>query len=261
MERNMLLIGKKGLNQLEDAKKLARDYLGSGPEGHPDYLYVGNKGRLHAEDLMPVYEKTALRPCRAEKHVILIDGIDGATAAAQNKLLKALEDAKNAYFILTAYGAGVLPTVKSRVAVKKYMPLPKKEFMAEGRSEAAYYMTGGCPGLLGDGPSKAEAVFGSVLRDYRSGDRAEVLNDLHLVTEKDRDSFFEAYREYVPDMIAMFGELLTEGHGKAGGGLLRKAKALAGHYAACGTSAYTSADFFVAAATFLSEGGERGDVI
>jgi DNA polymerase-3 subunit delta' len=71
-------------------------------------------------------------PIAAAQRVILIERIDSASEAAQNALLKALEEPNpRQLFVLTAEDPGrVLPTIRSRAQALRLGPVPRDELVA-----------------------------------------------------------------------------------------------------------------------------------
>lgn len=71
-------------------------------------------------------------PISADQRIILIERIDTASEAAQNALLKALEEPNpRQLFVLTAEDAGrVLPTIRSRAQPLRLGPVPREELVA-----------------------------------------------------------------------------------------------------------------------------------
>lgn len=134
-----LLTGPDGEALQAAAMRLAAAFLCSEPDGpcgrcrncrkvfagiHPDVVTVerlpGDKGQLRreivVEQIRQVTSDAVIMPNEAERKVYLIREADRMNTAAQNALLKALEDPPgHACFILCAAAAdALLPTVRSR---------------------------------------------------------------------------------------------------------------------------------------------------
>ena len=134
-----LLIGPDGEARQEAAVRLAAELLCEEPDApcgrcrncrkvfagiHPDVITVerqpGDKGPLRREividQIRQVTSDAVIMPNEADRKVYLIREADRMNAAAQNALLKALEDPPgHACFILCAAAAdALLPTVRSR---------------------------------------------------------------------------------------------------------------------------------------------------
>lgn len=70
-------------------------------------------------------EKMQMSSMSGEWRVVLIDSVDELTVAAENAILKLLEEppAKTLFFLVTHQLSAVLPTVRSRARVEKMRPL------------------------------------------------------------------------------------------------------------------------------------------
>ncbi len=159
--------------------------------------------------MMPVLEKAQLRPATSDKQVVLIECFDMVTEAAQNKLLKLIEDNCELIVIAIAKEDKVLPTIKSRMRVVTYSPLSLTEYGIVYRGEAsvipAYFATSGDPDAKAD--NDVLHIFEMVeesLAENRPGDLFKILSQ---VKEKDGNNFFTKYREYVSSLISLIGTL------------------------------------------------------
>lgn len=96
---------------------------------HPD-VFVYPKGKSFVvADSEDILANVAIRPFESDYKIFLVNEIDKATPAAQNKLLKTVEEApKNVVFLFNATNAqNVLQTIKSRtaqIAIENYAQLP-----------------------------------------------------------------------------------------------------------------------------------------
>ncbi|MBQ8685966.1 MAG: hypothetical protein IJ514_07330 [Clostridia bacterium] len=88
--------------------------------------------KLVVEDAERIAEECMLRPVEGEKKLFVVCGFDEATVAAQNKLLKLLEEPpKGVFFLLGAcVSYPVLPTVLSRVQKLEIPPFDNLEIAA-----------------------------------------------------------------------------------------------------------------------------------
>jgi DNA polymerase-3 subunit delta' len=96
---------------------------------HPDIIYVtsANVKTIGVDDVREqVLDKLSERPFKYRFKIFIIEKGDTLTPAAQNALLKALEEpALYGVFLITAANEGkFLPTVLSRTVVLKTKPLP-----------------------------------------------------------------------------------------------------------------------------------------
>src|SRR5262249_47350540 len=86
---------------------------------HPDVVIVepGDTGAIKIEQVRDVIERTAYRPFEGRRRVVIIDQADTIVHAAQNALLKTLEEPppSSVFILLTALPDQLLPTVRSRL--------------------------------------------------------------------------------------------------------------------------------------------------
>lgn len=134
----LLLLGPSGTGRrfsvLEAAKEVVQDdenqvFQISGGM-HPDIVTVepeGNKD-IKVDVIRAVIEKTKFKPARAPLRFLILDGMDRATPAASNAILKVLEESPShvRFFLLAEDFSSVLPTIRSRCAVVRYRKLPEK---------------------------------------------------------------------------------------------------------------------------------------
>jgi DNA polymerase-3 subunit delta' len=85
---------------------------------HPDVLLVepGETGTIKIEQVRDVVERVGYRPFEGRRRVVIIDEADGLVPAAQNALLKTLEEPppSSIFVLVTARVDMLLPTVRSR---------------------------------------------------------------------------------------------------------------------------------------------------
>jgi DNA polymerase-3 subunit delta' len=85
---------------------------------HPDVLIVepGDLGSIKIEQVRDVVDRAGYRPFEGRRRVVIIDGADAMVDAAQNALLKTLEEPPQAsmFILVSAMPDALLPTVLSR---------------------------------------------------------------------------------------------------------------------------------------------------
>jgi DNA polymerase-3 subunit delta' len=98
---------------------------------HPDVLIVepGDSGSIKVEQAREVTERTGYRPFEGRKRVVIIDDADALVPAAQNALLKTLEEppSSSMFLLVTARPDALLPTVQSRCPRLRFWPLSAME--------------------------------------------------------------------------------------------------------------------------------------
>jgi DNA polymerase III subunit delta' len=85
---------------------------------HPDVFAIepGDSGSIKIDQVRDVIERTGYRPFEGRRRVVIIDEADALVAAAQNALLKTLEEppGSSIFVLVTARPDSLLPTVRSR---------------------------------------------------------------------------------------------------------------------------------------------------
>ena len=110
---------------------------------HPDVLVLepGDSGSIKIEQIRDVVDRAAYRPFEGKRRVVIIDEADALVSAAQNALLKTLEEPPSlSVFILVTFRPDVLlPTVRSRCPRLNFRPLSPNEIagalVARGQTE------------------------------------------------------------------------------------------------------------------------------
>jgi DNA polymerase-3 subunit delta' len=107
---------------------------------HPDVLVLepGDSGAIKIDQVRDVVDRAAYRPFEGRRRVVVIDQADGLVAAAQNALLKTLEEPPSAsvFVLLTARPDMLLPTVRSR-CIKLWFPEDAAAEVSVGSRDAA----------------------------------------------------------------------------------------------------------------------------
>jgi len=85
---------------------------------HPDVLIVepGDTATIRIDQVRDVIDRAGYRPFEGKRRVVIIDDADVMVAAAQNALLKTLEEppSSSVFILLSARPDMLLPTVRSR---------------------------------------------------------------------------------------------------------------------------------------------------
>ena len=98
---------------------------------HPDVLVLepGDNASIKIEQIRDVVDRAQYRPFEGKRRVVIIDGADALASAAQNALLKTLEEppSMSAFILVTARPDVLLPTILSRCPRLNFRPLSPHE--------------------------------------------------------------------------------------------------------------------------------------
>lgn len=137
----ILLSGSRGTGKRTIAKHIAQALLcraadvpcGDCPAckrflsgNHPDAHILSTEGRsIGVDEIRALRERLALKPFEGGRHIAIIEQADKMTAAAQNALLKTLEEPAGdaVFFLITDFPGALLATITSRVRRVRFAPL------------------------------------------------------------------------------------------------------------------------------------------
>jgi DNA polymerase-3 subunit delta' len=98
---------------------------------HPDVLVVepGDMGSIKIDTVREVIDRAQYRPFEGRRRVVVIDDADALMPAAQNALLKILEEppSSSVFALVSAMPDALLPTVRSRCPRLRFGPLAPAE--------------------------------------------------------------------------------------------------------------------------------------
>jgi DNA polymerase-3 subunit delta' len=98
---------------------------------HPDVIIVepGDSGTIKIEQVREVVEKAGYRPFEGRRRAVVVDEADALIPAAQNALLKTLEEPPSAsvFVLVSSMADALLPTVRSRLPRLRFGPLSAGE--------------------------------------------------------------------------------------------------------------------------------------
>ncbi len=111
---------------------------------HPDVLVVepGDNGSIKIDQVRELIDRAAYRPFEGRRRAVIIDEADALVPAAQNALLKTLEEppSRSVFILVTARPDVLLPTVRSRCPRLPFRPLSVEDIgaalMTRGHGEA-----------------------------------------------------------------------------------------------------------------------------
>jgi DNA polymerase-3 subunit delta' len=98
------------------------------PRGvHPDVLIVepGDSGSIKIDQVREIVDRAEYRPFEGKRRAVIIDEADALVPAAQNALLKTLEEPppSSVFMLVTARADTLLATVRSRCPLLQFRPL------------------------------------------------------------------------------------------------------------------------------------------
>ncbi len=136
------------LRPTTDAAGLTTDACGGCPSClriargiHPDVLLVepGDTGSIRIDQVRDVVDRAGYRPFEGKRRVVIVDEAEALMAAAQNALLKTLEEppASSIFILMTAMPDRLLPTVRSRCIRLTFGSPDEGEVDADARAVAA----------------------------------------------------------------------------------------------------------------------------
>jgi DNA polymerase-3 subunit delta' len=107
---------------------------------HPDVLIVepGDSGSIKIEQVRDIADRANYRPFEGRRRVIIIDDADALVAAAQNALLKTLEEppSSSVFILVTSRPDVLLPTVRSRCIRLRFAAGAAETIDQEARDDA-----------------------------------------------------------------------------------------------------------------------------
>lgn len=142
---------------------------------HPDVQAIepGDTGAIKIEQVRAAIDRAVFRPFEGRRRVSIIDQADALVGAAQNALLKTLEEPLPAsvFILVTSRPDSLLPTVRSRCAHLRFGRLQVAEVAAVLERSHKYSQA--------DARTAAAASDGSVKRalDLETGDFADARSD------------------------------------------------------------------------------------
>jgi DNA polymerase-3 subunit delta' len=101
---------------------------------HPDVILIepGDSGTIKIDQVRDVIDRAGYRPFEGRRRVVVIDEADAMVAAAQNALLKTLEEppSTSIFMLVSSLPDALLPTVQSRCPRLRFGPLSASEVAA-----------------------------------------------------------------------------------------------------------------------------------
>jgi DNA polymerase-3 subunit delta' len=109
---------------------------------HPDVIVIepGEMGSIKIEQVRDVIDRAEYRPFEGRRRVVVIDEADALVDAAQNALLKTLEEPPSAsmFVLVSSIPDALLPTVRSRCSRLRFASLSPAELTEVLRRDHGY---------------------------------------------------------------------------------------------------------------------------
>jgi DNA polymerase-3 subunit delta' len=157
---------------------------------HPDVLVVepGDSGAIKIDQVREVVDRAAFRPFEGRRRVVIIDDADALVPAAQNALLKTLEEppSSSVFILLTSRPDVLLPTVRSRCIRLMFAGGARAEIdrdACEIAQRVLAHVASGTDGRRLDGAKELLSKTGA----GGASDREQVASHLHAMASLLRD--------------------------------------------------------------------------
>lgn len=181
----------------------------------PDYLVLsGNdKDVIGIDELVDIMDFVQTIPVNGSVKVAMIDNAESMTEAAQNAMLKLLEESTDYMLFLLVTNRRMIPTVESRCMKIEFSPLKKEDMEnilhdeQEKLDPLALQLARGRKGFYQfaiDDPKYLSSIR-AFLAALEVKNGAGMFEAFHLMKEKDKENFFESYS--IPQIMAFVAYL------------------------------------------------------
>lgn len=181
-------------------------------DNNPDVIYVKSKKKsIGVDDVREIVKSIELRPYLYEYKIFIIEDADTMTAAAQNAVLKTLEEPPSygVFILLSNNISSFLTTVLSRSVIFKLKPVGTQEikkFLTQKKGvlpSQAEIFSQLCQGSPGKAVTMAEDKEFCRMRDAAT-DLLSSLNKKNLVEMFKAVSVCEEFKENIQDFLDVF---------------------------------------------------------
>jgi len=158
---------------------------------HPDVIVVepGETGSIKIEQVRDVVDRSSYRPFEGRRRAVIIDDASALVPAAQNALLKTLEEPppSSVFILVTSHPDVLLPTVRSRLIRLTFAESGPSALDPGARAVAERVLARAAAG--GDAGRRLEAAKDLLVNTGRSGseDREQLSSHLRAIAVLLRD--------------------------------------------------------------------------
>jgi DNA polymerase-3 subunit delta' len=158
---------------------------------HPDVLVVepGESGAIKIDQVRAIVDQSVFRPFEGRRRVVIVDQADALVPAAQNALLKTLEEPtpSSVFVLVTSRPDVLLPTVRSRCIRLQFAGGAGTQIDLEARNIAQRVLA--WTGRAGDAASRLDAAKELLPKTSTggAGDREQLSTCLHAMASLLRD--------------------------------------------------------------------------
>jgi len=199
-----IIVGEDGIGKSNMAKAIALKILGKEKDiPYPDIVYFrldANKKSIGVEEVRNIIAETCKKPFEGDKKIIIIHEMDKMTEAAQNTLLKTIEEPPHGVYILILCEniESVLDTIKSRCEIYKLNRL--------GKDDMKRFIDDRYPGMSGE---EKEAI--AAFSDGIPGRSEKYMEDPAFVEIRDKAlEILLNLRGKKPDEMLKYGDFLMK---------------------------------------------------
>lgn len=203
---SMVLLGEKGMGKRQVSERIAASDLGIEPGQLPScplYTLLEPENGIIGGMLDDAFDKTIYKSDRP--HVVVIDDADKMSEAAQDRLLKTLEDGSEHSTVLLVCHERPADTILSRCGILRFPETDTdsiRKFFGGNANETALMGCKGAPGryvrLLQDEKYLKETgnIMKVLLNAGGKNGLRHVLEAGHCLKEKDSDSIAETFDSF-----------------------------------------------------------------
>jgi DNA polymerase-3 subunit delta' len=158
---------------------------------HPDVIVIepGDSGSIKVDQVRDMIDRTGFKPFEGRRRVVVIDQADAMASAAQNALLKTLEEPppSSIFILVTTRPDMLLPTVQSRCPRLRFLAATRPEIDADAREVAQDVLAQ--VAASGDPARRMDAAKDLMAKTGAGGgsDRDQLASHLHAMAALLRD--------------------------------------------------------------------------